>query len=411
MPTLTRERPASTPDPLPGSPRLGAADVLRLGLHGLRTRPVRALLSALGVAIGIAAVVTVVGIPASSQQALDDRLSALGTNLLRAGPGQTLFGEEARLPEEVTDRVRRIGPVQAVTDVGATEATVRRTGLIDEQETSGISVLAGRPDLLEVLQARMYDGTFLNAANSGYPVVVLGSVAAQRLGIGEIDPRQPPQVWLGDRWFTVVGILDAVTLAPEIDRAALVGWDAAGDHLGFDGHPTTVYVRAQEHAVPDVQQVLGPTVNPERPNEVEVSRPSDALAAKELTNQAYSSLLLGLGGVALLVGGVGVANTMVISVLERRREIGLRRALGATRRQIRGQFLAESVLLSALGGACGVLLGVLVTAGYALSQGWPVVIPLPAALGGVAAAALIGAIAGAYPAVRASRLTPTEALA
>ncbi|SFA97722.1 putative ABC transport system permease protein [Amycolatopsis marina] len=272
-------------------------------------------------------------------------------------------------------------------------------------------MVPARPDLLDVLEGTVHDGTFLNPANSEYPVVVLGSLAASRLGITGVDAARPPQVWLGDRWFTVVGILDPVTLAPEIDRSALVGWGAAARHLGFDEHPTTVYVRAEEHAVEDVQRVLGATLNPQSPNEVEVSRPSDALAAKELTDSAYSSLFLGLGGVALLVGGVGVANTMVISVLERRREIGLRRALGATRRQIRGQFLAESVLLSLLGGVSGVLLGVLVTSGYALSQQWPVEIPIVAALGGVAAAALIGAVAGAYPAVRASRLTPTEALA
>jgi putative ABC transport system permease protein len=242
-------------------------------------------------------------------------------------------------------------------------------------------------------------------------VTVLGSVAAARLGIDHIDGAHPPQVWLGDRWFTVVGILDPMPLAPEIERSVLVGWDTAKQLLGFDGHASTVYVRAQESEVDSVRSVLAATLNPQAPNEVDVRRPSDALAAQKLTDTTYSALFLGLGGVALLVGGVGVANTMVISVLERRREIGLRRALGATKRQIRGQFLAESVLLSGLGGLAGVLAGVLVTAGYALSQGWPAVLPAGALAGGVGVAALVGAIAGAYPAVRAARLAPTQALA
>jgi putative ABC transport system permease protein len=240
---------------------------------------------------------------------------------------------------------------------------------------------------------------------------VLGSVAAARLGIDHVDPAKPPQVWIGEQWFTVIGVLSPMPLAPEVERSAIVGWNAAKQFLGFDGYPTTVYVRVDESEVDNVRQVLGQTLNPQAPNEVDVRRPSEVLAAQKITDNTYSALFLGLGAVALLVGGVGVANTMVISVLERRREIGLRRALGATKRQVRGQFLAESVLLSGLGGACGVLVGVVVTSGYALSQGWPAVLPVGALLGGVGVSALVGAVAGAYPAMRAARLPPTQALA
>jgi putative ABC transport system permease protein len=157
--------------------------------------------------------------------------------------------------------------------------------------------------------------------------------------------------------------------------------------------------------------VLGATANPEHPSEVKVSRPSDALSAKRASDKAFTGLLLGLGAVALLVGGVGVANTMVISVLERRAEIGLRRSLGATRGHVRLQFLVESLLLSALGGTGGVLLGIGVTAAYAATQGWPTVVPAWATAGGVGATLVIGVVAGLYPAIRASRLAPTEALA
>ncbi len=210
---------------------------------------------------------------------------------------------------------------------------------------------------------------------------------------------------------TVVGTLKPVPLAPELDQAALVGWQAGRRYLGFDGSPTTVYTRTHPDKVEMVRDLLAATINPAQPNEVEVSRPSDALAAQAAANVTFTGLLLGLGAISLLVGGIGVANTMVISVLERRAEIGLRRSLGATRRHIRVQFLAEALLLSALGGGSGVLLGSAVTAVYASLQGWPTVVPAWVIGGGIAATLVIGALAGLYPAIRAARLAPTEALA
>lgn len=390
--------------------RLGPADVLRVGGVGLRTRPLRAFLSALGIAIGIAAMVAVVGISSSSRADLDRTLDRLGTNLLTVAPGSTLFGDQARLPVESVAMIRRIGPVTGVAATGQVPDTaVYRSDRIPAGETGGIATRAAQLGLLDTVGATVRSGTWLNGATERYPAVVLGDAAARRLGLGAAGPDV--QVYLGGRWFTVVGILAPAPLAPELDGSALVGWPAAEAYLGFDGHPTTVYTRSREASVEAVRSVLGATANPEAPNEVEVSRPSDALAAAEATDEAFTGLLLGLGAVALLVGGVGVANTMVISVLERRAEIGLRRSLGATRGQVRTQFLAESLLLSALGGAGGVLLGILVTAGYALSQGWPTVVPAWAVAGGVAATLVIGGCAGLYPAVRAARLAPTEALA
>jgi putative ABC transport system permease protein len=389
--------------------RLGPADVVRVGGAGLRARPARVFLSAVGIAIGIAAMLCVVGISASSREDLNRQLAALGTNLLTVAPGETVTGETAHLPRTSVGMIARIGPVTSVTATGRVEARVYRNDHIPAGETGGIAVLATRVDLPATVGARLAHGAFLNAATVRFPAVVLGAAAAQRLGVGAAGPDQ--RVWLGGEWYTVVGILYPTPLAPEVDQAALIGWPTAQDRLRFDGYPTTVYVRSREAAVEAVQEVLRRTASPERPTEVAVSRPSDALAAKRAADTTLNALLLGLGAVALLVGGVGVANTMVISVLERRAEIGLRRSLGATRGQIRLQFLAESLLLCTLGGVGGAVLGTAVTSGYASAHQWPTVVPLWATGGGLTATLLIGALAGLYPAIRAARLAPTEALA
>lgn len=398
--------------PLPPGARVLVLDTVRLGTVGIRTRPMRTAFAALGIAIGIAALVAVIGIPASNQAAVRAALAALGPNLLTVAAGQNLLtGETAPLPPTALEMIRRLGPVTAVSAIGRTPATVRRSDLVPSNETRGLAVYAARQDLLEVLNATVAAGSFLNPATAEYPVVVLGAKAAQLLGVSPGTARAPSQVWIGDRWFTVVGTLGPLPLTPQIDNSVLVGWSAAQRYLGFDGSPEQIFVRVENEAVDDVRAVLGRTVNPERPEEVLVSKPSDALAAQRLVEQAYSSLFLGLGAVALLVGGIGVANTMVISVLERRREIGLRRALGATRRHILVQFLAESVLVTGIGTGVGILLGIAVTGSYALYEGWPATLPPLALVGGLGVAVVIGLLAGVYPATRAARLAPTEALA
>jgi putative ABC transport system permease protein len=389
--------------------RLLPRDVLGVGSIGLRTRRLRAALSAVGVAIGIASMVAVLGISASSQADLLDTIDRLGTNLLTTQAGQSFLGGDAQLPRTATAKVRSLPGVEAS---GATyavpDATVRRTSYVDPADTSGITVQAVDRGLQGTLGATLASGHFLTAAEQAYPTVVLGSVAARRLGI--TDAASSPQVFLGGQDFTVVGILAVVTLDSSIDRAALIGLPVAERLFGTVRNPSKVYARADDARLDRVRALLPGTTNPEHPEEVQISRPSDALEAKAAAKGAITSLLLGLGAVALLVGGVGIANVMVISVLERRSEIGLRRALGATRRHITAQFLTESLLLAGMGGVAGAGLGALVTAGYATAQGQPVVVPPAALAGGMGAAILIGAVAGLYPSLRAARLSPTEAL-
>jgi putative ABC transport system permease protein len=385
-------------------------DVLRVGLVGLRTRRLRAVLSVLGVALGIASMVAVMGISASSRADLLSALDKLGTNLLVVKPGQSFIGDgESKLPDTADAMVGNTPGVTAASTVEDIDGvTVRRSDHIDKEITNALTVGAARTSLAATLGATLKDGAFLNGATARYPTVVLGATAAARLGIDHVGDGV--QVWIDNRWFTVVGILNPVTLAPELDTYALVGLPYAEKVLGADDSPSFVYVRAQTDKVKQVDSLVGPMANPEHPDEVDVSRPSDALEARAKAKTAFTSLFLGLGALALFIGGVGIANVMVISVLERRSEIGLRRALGATRRHIAAQFLTESVLLGAMGGVAGALIGVLVTAGYDANRGWPVSMPAYAVGGALASALLIGALAGAYPAVRGARVSPTTAL-
>lgn len=384
------------------------ADVVRVGVGSLGARAARTVLTALGIAIGIAALVSVVGISASSRADLLAQLDKFGTNLLEVRAGQTVFGDAATLPQDAPAMIRRIGPVDNVGATAGLSATVRRTNMIPTSETGGITVEAATPPLPATVGATLQEGRFLDDSTQSLPAVVLGSTAARRLGIESL--RESPMVWIGGRWWAVIGILDPVPLLSSLDSDAFVGFDAAKDLLGHDGKVSTIFVRMDPKSVEAVRKVLAATANPQAPNEVSISRPSDALKARAAVDRGLRALLLALGGVSLLVGGIGIANVMVISVLERRTEIGVRRAIGATRRHIRLQFLTEAATLATLGGLCGVGLGCAVTALYARRQSVPLTLPTSALVGGVVAALVVGAVAGLYPAGRAARLDPAEAL-
>jgi len=391
-----------------GTSKVRFVELLRAGFGSLGQRPVRTALSALGVTIGIAAMVAVLGLSESSRADLEAQIADLGTNLLTVQAGSGFGAGDATLPEDASASIARIGPIESVTGVVTLSDAVLRNAEVNSEATGGLQAAAVDLSLLTTLNSSVAEGEWLNAATADFPVVVLGSVAAERLGITDVGDGQ--QILIGDQWFTVVGVLRPFPLAADLDRSALMGMGAAETYLGADLNPSTVYVQTDPRFVEDVRGVLGATADPENPEEVEVSRPSDALQAQLAADSAFTSLFLGLGAVALLVGGVGIANVMVIGVMERRGEIGLRRALGATRRHIRGQFLLEALALAGIGGLAGVGLGSAVTAVYALSQGWRVVLPLVAIVGGIASALAIGAVAGLYPAVRASQMSPTEAL-
>jgi putative ABC transport system permease protein len=389
--------------------RLQPPDLTRLATAGLRTRKLRAGLSALGIAIGVAAIVAVLGLSASSQAGLLAEINQLGTNLLTATNGQSATGGTVELPTAAPAMIGRINGVQQVQNTAkVTGVGAYRTPFIPSTNTNGLTVQATSLNLLPDIATILADGHYLNAATAQEPVAVLGATSAQLLGIDHIYPGE--RIWVGGQWFYLTGILRPAVLASDIDSAVLVGYPAAERYLGFDGHPSTIYLRAQNERVNAVDNLLANTANPENPSGVNISQPSDALVAQADAKGAFDGLFLGLGAVALLVGAVGVANIMIISVLERRSEIGLRRALGATRGHIRTQFLSEAILLGLLGGVVGVAVGAIATAVYAHTKHWATIIPTEAWAGGIAASLLIGAVAGLIPALRAARLSPTEAL-
>ncbi|WP_231505140.1 ABC transporter permease [Cellulomonas sp. URHE0023] len=404
---MTGTRLAASPA-APVVRRMSVGDRLRLGGRGLTVRKGRTALSALGVAIGITALVGVLGLSESSRADLQAQLDQLGTNLLTVAPGQGLLGDDATLPDESVAMIARIPTVTSASAVRKLDATVRRNDRVPQSETSGIGVVAADLDLPETVAATVAQGRWLDAATAQYPAVVLGSTAARRLAIGPLDGGV--DVWIDGRPYAVVGVLDPVVLASELDEAAIIGTSVAHELFDGDLPPSGVYVRVDPAQVVPTRTVLGRTANPSAPDEVRVSRPSDALAAQDAANRSFTLLALGLGAVALLVGGVGIANVMVVSVLERRREIGVRRALGATRGSIGGQFLVESVLVSLFGGFAGAVLGVAVTWAFAASQGWALIVPWRPVAAGLACALVIGSLVGLYPALRAARVPPTEAL-
>lgn len=399
----------SSPLPEPGG--LSLLDVLQLATLGLRSRPLRAALSTLGIAIGMATLVLVVAIPESSNAALLAKLDALGSNLVQA-EAQPQPNLRVSFPRAAPAMIDRIPSVTEAAALGNTTAVVRRSPLVDPQTTVGLNVMASTTNLLRVVSGTVLRGSFLERRSEGLPVAVLGYQAAGSLGVSSpSSPGRPVRILIGSRPFTVVGITAPMPVTSDLDWAVFIGWDAARADLHWNGRATVAYVRVHDNRLQAVSSLLGPTLFPPDPGYVNVSQPSDALAAKRAAQSTSSGLLVGLAAVSLLVGGVGIANTMFVAVLERRPEIGLRRALGATRRQIRLQFIGEAVTLSALGGLVGTVAGSLGATGYALWEGWPVMLPLAVIAGSVIGAVTVGALAGLNPAIRAARLPPTEALA
>ena len=399
----------ATAPAVPRPVRLRPADLARLSAVGLRTRKLRAGLSALGIAIGVAAIVAVLGLSASSSAGLLAEISRLGTNLLTVTNGQNFTGGTAELPQASPSMISRLPGVMKVQDTGTvSNLNAYRSPLIPPVDTNALSVDASSLNLPAAVGTSVVQGAYLNAATAREPVAVLGAAAAQRLGIDKI--------WPGERiWPAACGSTSPASSSPPCwpRRSTPRCWSATPpprNTCTSTATPQPSICARPPAGSPPSNSLLAAQANPENPSEVDVSQPSSALTAQADAEAAFNVLFLGLGAVALLVGAVGVANIMVIAVLERRSEIGLRRALGATKGHIRVQFLSEAILLALAGGAAGVIIGAAATAIYAHAKGWAIVIPAQAWAGGLGAALVIGALAGLLPALRAARLSPTQAL-
>jgi putative ABC transport system permease protein len=392
----------------PRRSRLPARELFGVAFQGLRSRKLRAALSALGIAIGIGAMVAVVGVSASAQANLIAEIDSLGTNLLTVTSGTDFMGASPPLPATALTMISSVDHVKSAAAVYSTGQSVYRNPYVPSAQTGGIDVVAAAGDLPKVMGARMLSGRFLSPRAAHLPEAVLGSGAAQNLQIDGLNGRA--MVYIGGTWFTVIGVMGNATLDTSLDGDVFISLPTAAKYFKTKAHASTIYVRSTQNSVQSVSDLLGPTANPKNPSGVSVNRPSDALEARAAAKGQFTTLLLGLGAVALLVGAIGIANIMVISVLERRGEIGLRRALGATRGHITAQFLCESALLAAIGGVFGLLFGAGATEVYAQAKHEPFVVPLYALIAAPTAGFLIGAVAGLYPAMKAARLSPTEAL-
>ena len=414
--TTTSPRPAA-----PAAVRLRPGDLAGLASIGLRTRKLRAGLSALGIAIGVAAIVAVLGLAASSQAALLSEIARLGTNLLTVTSGQTFSGATAKLPTAAPGMIARLPGVTAVQDTGAvTGVNAYKSPLIPPINTNAISVDATTLGLPAVAGTSLAQGRFLNAATTSEPVAVLGATTARLMGIDRV--RTGMRIWIngqagsqaGGQWFYVTGILSPATYASQLDSAVLVGFPAAERYLDFDGHPSQIYVRStpnDQAVTTTVDNLLGAQANPEHPSQVNVSQPSDALTA-QADDQGRARHPVPRPGRGRAAGrrdrggqhhghlGAGTpSGNRAAPRAGRHPRPDLRPVPGrghpavAGRRRRRRRSSAR-----------------VATASYAHGHGEAVVIPPEAWAGGLAAAVIIGALAGLLPAIRAARLSPTQAL-
>lgn len=399
--------------------RLSVRDLAVEASHGIGARPGRLVLTILGTVLGIAALVVTMGMAQTGAGQIARQFDAIGATQAIAKPAttQTMGGKNqarTRLPWDSADRVLRLNGVEAaalLADVDVAGARISAVPIIDPTAVAGVApkVVASSPELLTAVRGELVTGRMFDAGHDARAdrVVVLGAGAAEKLGINRIDSQ--PSIFIGDRSYTVIGILDEPSRRRDLLETVIMPLGTARADLNLAA-PTELQMRIAVGAGAVVSEQVPVALSPNTPENVEVQAPPAGGELQRNIRGDINIIFLALGGVALIVGGLGIANVTLLSVMERVGEIGLRRALGATRGQVATQFIVESVVVGLLGGLIGAALGVFVVVGVSALQEWTPIIDMPLAIGSALLGGVIGLVAGAYPAMKAASLEPVAAL-
>nr|WP_144016980.1 ABC transporter permease [Beutenbergia cavernae] len=387
--------------------------------HGIGARPGRLFLTILGTVLGICALVVTMGMAQTGAGQIARQFDAVAATQVVVEPASTttMGGEQrarAQLPWDSPERVARLAGVEAaalLADVDTGGAQVTAVPVTDPTAPRVASppVVAASADLLPAVRGNLGTGRFFDAGHDARAdrVVVLGAAAAERLGVNRVDSQ--PSIFIGSRSYTVIGILEDVARRRDLVDAVILPLGTARADFGLTA-PKELQIRITVGAGSVVARQAPIALAPNTPENIEVQAPASGGGLQENVQADVNAIFLALGGLALLVGGLGIANVTLLSVMERVGEIGLRRALGATRRQIAAQFIVESVVIGLLGGLIGAALGVFAVVGVSALQRWTPILDLRMALGSALLGGLIGLVAGAYPAIKAASLEPVAAL-
>jgi putative ABC transport system permease protein len=387
-------------------------ELIGVALTGLFARKVRTALLLLGPTIGVAAIIAAVGLTDSAKGDLKRKVDELGTNLIEASASSSFGSQNPTLPADAVDRAFTVRTVQSVS------AVVELSNIIvlpyaeatEKYETVPVPVLASDAELPAVLQVPLVSGRWLNGfdEHEGARTAVIGLGLAREF---DVLPGEVRAIELDGKEYAVVGVLDLVELEPAFDNAVFIPFSTADtDFVADDILPNKLYVRARPGTEDATSEALKTAVNLGGPDEVKTELKSEALQLAAQSDRQLQLIVVSMGLLAIIVGGIGIANVMSISVIQRSSEIGIRRALGHTRSTIALQFIFEAIVVGVLGGVLGVPVGVAAIGVGVAIAGWvftlqPMLVP-----GGVLLAVVISVFAGLYPAVRAARLEPLETL-